>query len=109
MNGVTVPEVEVREALRLQREGVPLFDVREPDEYEAVHATGAVLVPLGSLPDRLAEIPLDRPILLICRSGARSGRATQFVNEQGGQATNVGGGTLAWVEAALPTSTGPDA
>ncbi|MEZ5262288.1 MAG: rhodanese-like domain-containing protein [Acidimicrobiia bacterium] len=109
MNGVTVPEVDVQEAARLQAEGMPVFDVREPDEYEAGHAAGAVLIPLGELPDRLAEIPLDRPVLLICRSGARSGRATAFVNEQGGRATNVGGGTLAWVEAGLPTVTGPNA
>lgn len=108
MNGVTVPEVDVREAARLQREGTPLIDVRETDEFEAVHATGATLVPLSELPERLAAVPLDRPILIICRSGARSARAAEFLNERGGQATNVAGGTLAWVEAGLPTASGTD-
>lgn len=108
MNGVTVPEVDVQQAAQLQRDGTDLLDVREPDEFEAVHATGASLLPLGELADRLGELPLDRPLLVICRSGARSARAAAFINEQGGQATNVAGGTLAWVEAGLPTSSGTD-
>lgn len=103
MNDVTVPEVDVTVAARRQGEGELLLDVREPDEFAEVHAAGAQLLPLSDLTERVAEVPLDRPVLVICRSGARSARAVEYLNERGGQATNVAGGTLAWVAAGLPT------
>lgn len=107
MSDGTVPEVDVHEARRLQQEGVLLFDVREPDEFAEVHATGALLLPLSDLTGRAGEVPRDRPVLVICRSGARSGRAAEWLNERGASVTNVAGGTLAWVEAGLPTTAGP--
>lgn len=92
------------EAARRQHSGVLLLDVREPDEFAEVHAAGARLLPLSELTERVSEVPLDQAVLVICRSGARSAKATDYLNERGGQATNVGGGTLAWVEAGLPTN-----
>lgn len=106
MNDVTVPEVDVEEAARRQADGVLLIDVREPDEYREVHARGAKLLPLSELTERSAEVPSDRPVLIICRSGARSARAVEWLNERGADTTNVAGGTLAWVEAGLATSSG---
>jgi rhodanese-related sulfurtransferase len=73
-----------------------LLDVREPAEFEAGHAPGAVLVPLGTLPDGWSELPTDRPVLCICRSGGRSARATEFLREQGIDAVNLEGGMQAW-------------
>ena len=96
----------MNEAARRQGEGILLLDVREPDEFAAVHALGARLLPLSELTERVGEVPLGEPILVICRSGARSARAAEYLNERGGQATNVAGGTNAWIEAELPTSTG---
>ena len=107
MSDDTAPEVDVHEAARRQADGVLLLDVREPDEFAEVHASGARLLPLSDLTNRADEVPRDQPILVICRSGARSGHATQWLNERGAMATNVAGGTLAWVEAGLPTATGP--
>lgn len=107
MSDESVPEVDVDEALRRQQAGVLLIDVREPDEYAEVHATGARLLPLSDLTGRADEVPRDQPILIICRSGARSARAAEWLNERGASATNVAGGTLAWIEAGLPTSSGP--
>ena len=106
MSDDAIPEVDVHEAVRRQGEGMLLFDVREPDEYTEVHATGARLLPLSDLTNRADEVPRDQPILVICRSGARSANATRWLNERGADAINVAGGTNAWVEAGLPTSTG---
>ena len=99
-------EVDVRTAAALASGGAPLIDVRQPDEFAEVHATGAVLVPLGELPDRLDEVPTDATVYVICRSGARSGRAVEYLAASGIDAVNVAGGTLAWVEAELPVERG---
>jgi rhodanese-related sulfurtransferase len=101
-----VEQVDVRTAAARAAEGAPLVDVREPDEFDEVHAVGAVLVPLGEVPARLDELPQGRPVYVICRSGARSQRAAEFLQANGVDARNVAGGTLAWVEAALPVEHG---
>lgn len=78
---------------------VHLIDVREPQEFNDAlgHAPGAVLVPLGTLPHRLADIGRDRPLAIICRSGARSARATLFLKQNGfDRVANVNGGMLRW-------------
>jgi sulfur dioxygenase len=93
-----VPEIEpqwVEENLR----NVYLIDVREPQEFNDAlgHAPGAVLIPLGQLPQRFQEIPKDKPVAIICRSGARSARATLFLRQNGfDRVANVSGGMLRW-------------
>jgi rhodanese-related sulfurtransferase len=101
-----VGEVDVHTAAERAAAGAPLVDVRQPDEFEEVRAAGAVLVPLGEVPERLAELPRDRTVYVICRSGARSMRAAEFLVANGVDAVNVAGGTLAWVEAGLPVERG---
>jgi rhodanese-related sulfurtransferase len=88
--------------------GAPLLvDVREPNEYVEVRAAGAVLLPLSSFVERHRELPTDRPLLMICRSGARSAQATAFLLGNGwADVSNVAGGTLAWVAAGLPARRG---
>ena len=73
-----------------------LLDVREPSEYAVGHVAGAVLIPLGQLAARLGEVPADREIAVICRSGARSQRGTELLQAQGRRALNVAGGMMAW-------------
>ena len=73
-----------------------LLDVREPDEYAAGHAPGSVLHPLGQLPAAWSELPTDRTILCVCRTGARSATATEFLRRQGIDAVNLEGGLQAW-------------
>jgi rhodanese-related sulfurtransferase len=80
-------------------------DVREPDEWEAGHAPGAVHIPLGDLGQRSAEVPSDQAIYVICRSGGRSGRATQALNNAGWQAVNVAGGMQQWAAEGRPMVT----
>jgi rhodanese-related sulfurtransferase len=80
--------------------GSVLLDVREPEEFAAGHAPGAVNVPMRLLtPPRLPE---GRPVLCICRSGNRSGRVAEVLVASGIDARNVTGGMLAWEREGLP-------
>ena len=80
-----------------------LIDVREDFEYRDGHAPGAKLIPLGKLSQQLPKLPKDREILFICRSGNRSGVATNLARRPGfTKALNVRGGMIAWARAGLP-------
>jgi glyoxylase-like metal-dependent hydrolase (beta-lactamase superfamily II)/rhodanese-related sulfurtransferase len=84
-----------------------LFDVREPEEYAPGHVPGAVNLPQADLATRLAEVPRDRPVYLICQGGFRSLRAAQFLRQQGFEAVvSVKGGTEAWRAAGKPLAQG---
>jgi rhodanese-related sulfurtransferase len=83
--------------------GSVLLDVREQDEWNAGHAPGAVHIPLSDLPARYGELDADAQILVMCHSGGRSARATQWLNDAVGfEATNLDGGIVAWAGAGLP-------
>jgi rhodanese-related sulfurtransferase len=86
--------------------GARLFDVREVNEYVEGHVAGAVLVPLGTVPERIEELGGAGPTYVICRSGARSMRACELLAEQGIEAVNVAGGTLGWVTSGRPVVEG---
>lgn len=102
-----VPEIDVDELARRRAAGAFVLDVRNPDEYVEGHVPGAVLLPLGELNDRWQEVP-EGEVLVICRSGARSGRAVEALNGVGRTTVNVAGGTMAWIDAGNPVVTGPD-
>ncbi len=102
---MTTPAVDAREGHELVERGALLLDVRQPDEWEAGHVPGALFIPLRQVPERVADLPRDRRIVAICRSGARSGRATDFLVEQGFDAVNVAGGMKAWAAEGLPVET----
>ena len=96
--------VDVKAAKSLSDQGALLLDVREPDEYAAIHAVNAKLIPLGEVGARLKEIEAykDKPVAVICRSGRRSAQAVSLLKESGfTQVVNVEGGTQAWVQAGL--------
>ena len=93
----------------MQSSGALLLDVREPQEYAQGHAPGSVLIPLGELDQRLAEISQykDKPVALICRSGNRSAHAQKVLLKAGFTATtNIEGGMIAWQRAGLPVISG---
>lgn len=97
-------DVTPQEGQRRVQDGALLVDVREQNEYDVVHAEGATLLPLSEFETRYAELPRDRDLVMICRSGARSARAGEFLVQQGyGRVVNLAGGTNAWVEAGLPS------
>lgn len=94
---ITVEELKER----LEKgEDLHFYDVREEHEYEEDNL-GAILIPLGELPDHLDELePLkDEEIIIHCRSGARSGKAARYLESQGfSNVRNVTGGILAYRE-----------
>ena len=93
---VEVRNVNVAEALELLEGGAFLLDVREDNEWESGRAPAAEHIALNEVPDHLDELPVGRTIVCVCRSGARSGRATKFLLDQGRDAVNLEGGMLAW-------------
>ena len=100
-----VHDVEPTELWSRARE-VAIIDVRRPDEFtgELGHVPGAVLLTLDVLPQRLDELPKNRPIVFVCRSGQRSARAAQFARQQGyADVYNMAGGMLRWNELSLTT------
>lgn len=86
---------EVQEALA-QGQTLKLIDVREVEEVQEGHIPGVIHMPLGLLEFRMHELNINEPYIIVCRSGARSGRATQFLESQGFDVTNMVGGMLAW-------------
>lgn len=82
--------------------GVFLLDVREDDEWTAGHAPDATHIPVGSLAERASEIPQDRDVYVICRSGARSAYATQALANAGWKTVNVADGMTGWAVAGRP-------
>ena len=82
------------------------IDVREPDEYAEVHALGTKNVPMSEFVDRLHEIDTAEDLYIICRSGGRSERVCQYLEQaQGAESEhvfNVLGGTIDWVDQDLP-------
>jgi rhodanese-related sulfurtransferase len=95
---VVVPEISVDELAERLAGGQFLLDVRQPDEYVSGHVPGAVLIPLTEVPASVDQLRAHGPVLVICRSGARSLTAAEFLIGTGLDAVNVAGGTLAWME-----------
>lgn len=108
----------VRQAISVSQETTPtelqdqlsgddppqLIDVREPHEWVIGHLEGAILIPMGEFPKRLDEISHDRPVVLYCHTGGRSGRALQLLNAAGFQnAVHLRGGIDAWSSEIDPT------
>lgn len=85
-----------------RRDGVQFLDVRESDEWAAGHIAGAVHIPMGQLAARQDEVAIDRPVVCVCRSGARSGRVARALGRAGYEAHNLRGGMHAWSRAGLP-------
>lgn len=86
---------EVQQALA-NGQMLKIIDVREVDEVQAGHIPGMMNMPLGLLEFRMHELNKNESYIIVCRSGARSGRATQFLESQGFDVTNMVGGMLAW-------------
>ncbi len=106
LQAMSVPAVDVKVAQSMNQQGALLLDVREPEEFKAVHAVNAQLIPLGQLGDRLKEIEAhkNKPVVVICRSGNRSAKAVSMLQEAGyTNVNNVSGGTNAWEKAGLET------
>lgn len=95
---MAISEIDVDAlAALVERGDIRLVDVREPDEFAAGHVPGAVLVPLGTVPDNVDAFRGEGPTYVICQAGGRSLRACEFVADHGVEAVNVAGGTGGWI------------
>ena len=99
---LTVEHIAPDAAARLLAEGALLIDVREPEEWQVGRAPQALHIPLGELGGRLGELPSDRKLIMVCRSGGRSGTAAAALVERGLPALNLAGGMQAWKAASFP-------
>jgi rhodanese-related sulfurtransferase len=79
-----------------------LVDVRTPEEFASGHIAGAVNIPVDELAQRLNEVPQDKPVVLYCRSGNRSGQAAQILDQAGYPQIYDLGGIVAWTEQGFP-------
>jgi rhodanese-related sulfurtransferase len=98
----TASGVGPAEAHDLLRSGALLLDVREQGEWDAGHAPKARHHPLRRLPGSMDRLPTARTIVVVCRSGNRSARATKMLTKAGLDAVNLTGGMTAWKAAGLP-------
>jgi rhodanese-related sulfurtransferase len=101
-----VKEVDTVAALQLiNHKDAIVLDVREPNEYASGHVLNSKHIPLGKLKERMGELEKykDRPVVVVCRSGNRSGTACFLLGKQGfAQAFNLAGGVQAWQKNKLP-------
>jgi len=91
--------VDAKQAQAMTQQGALLLDVRQPEEFSAIHTPNAQLIPLGDLPARMQEISAykDKPIVVICRSGRRSAKAVELLKEAGySKVSNIAGGIQGW-------------
>lgn len=105
----TAPEVTLDDLAQARDRGATVIDVREREEYEAGHVSGAALLPLSEMEHRWSEVPADQgTIYVLCRSGGRSLMAASALLANGVDAVSVAGGTLAWIESGRPVVTGSE-
>jgi rhodanese-related sulfurtransferase len=77
-------------------EDTVIIDVREDEEVETGMIPGAKHIRLGTLPERCEELDRDKTYVMVCRSGRRSEKASEFLAEQGFKVINMEGGMLKW-------------
>jgi rhodanese-related sulfurtransferase len=108
MTELLPPYVEVDlDAFALAHDaGAVVLDVREPVEFEQYRVPGVIAMPMGTVPDRCAEVATDVPVYVICAHGTRSAQVTQFLRAQGVDARNVAGGTEQWAGTGRPLEHG---
>jgi rhodanese-related sulfurtransferase len=101
-------EVSDQEAASMRDQGAFVLDVRQPEEWADYHMPDSTLIPLGELSGRLSEVPTDREVVVVCRSGNRSAQGRDILLAAGyTQVTSLTGGLAQWRDQGYPTVTGP--
>jgi rhodanese-related sulfurtransferase len=100
-------EISVPQASTMRDKGAFILDVREVSEWQQFHIPGATLIPLGELPNRLTEVPKDRQVVVVCRTGHRSAQGRDILLNAGyPQVTSMAGGVTEWQSQGLPIASG---
>jgi rhodanese-related sulfurtransferase len=101
-------EVSVADAVAMRDAGAYILDVREQFEWDSFHIPNSTHIPLGQLSQRLNELPTDREIVVVCRTGNRSQEGRDILLAAGWeQATSMSGGVVDWQAAGYPIVSGP--
>jgi len=101
-------EISIADAAAKRDAGAFVLDVRQPDEWNEAHIPGATLIPLDQLAARVNEVPKNKEVVVVCRSGNRSQAGRDALKAAGfTQVTSMTGGLNEWKAAGLPTVTGP--
>jgi rhodanese-related sulfurtransferase len=101
------PEIDIESFAELHAKGVPVIDVREPDEYREARIPGVIHIPLGDLGQHLQSLPAERPLYLVCATGGRSlMAATALQNQAGVEAISIAGGTKGWIASGREVESG---
>jgi len=101
-------EISVEDAVAKRDSGAFILDVRQPEEWNEFHVPDSTLIPLGELASRVAELPHDQEIVVVCRSGNRSAQGRDILLNAGfAQVTSMAGGLTQWKAAGFPTVSGP--
>lgn len=100
----TYPTVSVQDLKTAVDSGAYVLDVRTPQEFAEGHIASAVNLPLDAVEARASEVPGDRPVYVICRSGNRSAQASDILKKAGKDVKNVGGGMNDWASAGYPVT-----
>lgn len=97
-------EINTAQAYQIyQKNGAVFVDVREQSEWDTFHIPNTTLIPLGELPNRLNEVPKDKPIVVVCRSGNRSQAGRDILKEAGyTNVTSMSGGVTDWKNQGFP-------
>jgi rhodanese-related sulfurtransferase len=99
--------ISIEQAAEKKESGALFLDVREATEWLEAHIPGSVLIPLGQLKNRLNELPADKDIVVVCRSGSRSVMGLDILRMAGfNQSSGMAGGLIAWKAKGYPTATG---
>jgi rhodanese-related sulfurtransferase len=100
-------EVNTDEAYKMYQSGTLVVDVRTQEEWDEYHAPNTTLIPLDQLPNRLSELPKDKEILVVCRSGNRSQEGRDILISAGYNATSMTGGLKEWYAKGYPIEGAP--
>lgn len=101
-----IGRADVNEVRTAMSRGDQVIDVRTPEEYAAAHIAGSTLIPLFTVPLRMSELDRQRPVYVVCRSGARATQACEHLQEHGFEVHVLEGGIEAWSAAGQPVMTG---
>jgi len=97
-------EVTAADAMAKRDQGAFILDVRQPEEWAEYHVPGSTLIPLSELAARSNEVPKDREVVVVCRSGNRSATGRDILIKAGfTQVTSLKGGLSGWKTAGYPT------
>ncbi|MBI5053866.1 MAG: rhodanese-like domain-containing protein [Chloroflexi bacterium] len=101
-------EIAVKEAVAKREAGAFILDVRTVEEWKEFHVPNSTLIPLDELPKRVAEVPRDKEVVVVCRSGNRSQAGRDILLNAGfTKVTSMSGGLNEWRSLGFPTVTGP--